>query len=102
MSAVREPSKSLFVSGGFFRGIAASKSLSSRGGLRHCGRIHHSDRIGSLAGMGIAELDIPLGGGAFTDRISHRIDSGLGLRCHFRRNSSYRENRRRNAPSAAT
>ena len=37
--------------------------------------------------MGIAELDIPLGGGALTDRISHRIDSRLGLRRYATRDS---------------
>jgi len=50
--------------------------------------------------MGIAELDIPLGGGALTDRISDRIDSRLGLRRHYTRNSRDKENGSRNAPSA--
>ena len=84
----------------FFRGVAASKSLSSGGCLHHCRRIHHSDRIGSFPGMGITDLDISFAGDALTDRLSDSINSRMGVRRHAARNSSDKGNCRRNASSA--
>jgi TolB-like protein len=99
MIAMRDASKFPFMSG-LFRRVAALKSLSSRGRLHHCGGIHHSDRICSFSRMGITELDIPLAGDAPTDRISHRLDSRMGVRRHAARNSGDKGNRRRNASSS--
>ena len=69
------------------RGSAAAKSLSRRRRLHHRCGIHHSDRFGGFSGVGVAKLDIAPCRRALVDRISDRIDSGLGLRRHSARYS---------------
>src|SRR5205085_11968921 len=84
----------------FFRGVAASKSLSSGGCLHHRRRIYHPDRVGDFPGMGITELDIPFSGDALIDRLSDSINSRMGLRRHAARNPSDKGACRRSASSA--
>jgi hypothetical protein len=69
------------------RGSAAAKSLSRCGRVHHRGGIYRPDRVRRFSGVGIAKLDIAPCGRALVDGISHRIDSGVGLRRHSARNS---------------
>jgi len=99
MIAVREPSKFLFMSGGFSR-VAASKVYRVAAAYIIAAGFIIQDGIGNFSGLGIAELDIPFGGRAPTDRIPITLILAWGFRHHSRRNSSDKGNSSRNAPSS--